>query len=52
MGRLTVAFNNMTTQLREGVETLEHRVDERTAELARQKSYFESLVEDQHPLPS
>ena len=42
----------MTAQLRENVETLERRVDERTAELTtalgeirRQKQYFESLVE-------
>ncbi len=45
VGTLTRAFNDMTAQLRESVETLEHRVEERTAELARQKSYFESLVE-------
>ena len=48
----TRAFNDMTAQLRENVETLERRVDERTAELTtalgeirRQKQYFESLVE-------
>jgi PAS domain S-box-containing protein len=35
----------MTAQLREHVETLEHRVEERTAELNRQKQYFEALVD-------
>ena len=45
VGQLTGAFNDMTAQLRENVETLERRVEERTAELARQKQYFESLVE-------
>ena len=35
----------MTAQLRENVETLERRVEERTAEISRQKQYFESLVE-------
>ena len=35
----------MTAQLRENVETLERRVEERTAEINRQKPYFESLVE-------
>ena len=45
VGRLTVVFNAMTAQLRENVETLERRVEERTAELDRQKTYFESLVE-------
>ena len=34
VGALTVAFNDMTAQLRENVETLERRVDERTAELS------------------
>jgi len=40
VGRLTLAFNDMTSQLRENVETLERRVDERTAELqvARQEA--------------
>ena len=33
VGRLALAFNDMTSQLRESVETLERRVEERTAEL-------------------
>ena len=33
VGRLTAAFNDMTAQLRENVETLERRVEERTSEL-------------------
>ena len=33
VGTLTRAFNDMTAQLRESVETLERRVEERTAEL-------------------
>jgi PAS domain S-box-containing protein len=45
VGVLAGAFNDMTAQLRENVETLERRVEERTAELDRQKQYFESLVE-------
>ncbi len=59
VGQLTGAFNDMTAQLRENVETLERRVEARTAELTdalaaeataaatvrRQKQYFESLVE-------
>ncbi len=32
VGQLTTAFNGMTVQLRENVETLERRVEERTAE--------------------
>ena len=51
-GHADVAFNEMTAQLRENVETLERRVDERTAELTRRwarsdarSQYFESLVE-------
>ena len=35
----------MTEQLRENVEMLERRVEARTAEIARQKQYFESLVD-------
>jgi nitrate/nitrite-specific signal transduction histidine kinase len=35
VGTLAVAFNEMTSQLRENVETLEQRVDERTAELSK-----------------
>jgi PAS domain S-box-containing protein len=34
VGTLAVAFNDMTAQLRENVETLERRVEERTAELS------------------
>ena len=45
VGRLGRAFDDMTAQLRESVETLERRVEERTGELRRQKQYFESLVE-------
>jgi PAS domain S-box-containing protein len=45
VGTLAVAFNDMTAQLREHVEQLEHRVEERTAELSRQKQYFEALVD-------
>ena len=45
VGVLAETFNGMTAQLRENVETLERRVDERTAELATQKTYFEALVE-------
>ena len=45
VGVLATTFNDMTTQLRENVETLERRVDERTAELATQKTYFEALLE-------
>ena len=33
IGHLATAFNSMTQQLRESIETLERRVDERTAEL-------------------
>ncbi len=45
VGVLAETFNGMTAQLRESVATLERRVDERTAELATQKAYFEALVE-------
>ena len=34
VGELAGAFNDMTAQLRQSVETLERRVEERTAELA------------------
>jgi PAS domain S-box-containing protein len=53
VGTLTVAFNDMTAQLRENVETLERRVEERTAELtealARQEEAerrYRQLVEE------
>ena len=45
VGTLAVAFDEMTAELRSNVATLERRVQDRTAELDRQKSYFESLVE-------
>jgi PAS domain S-box-containing protein len=45
VGVLATTFNDMTAQLRENVETLERRVEERTSELATQKTYFEALVE-------
>jgi PAS domain S-box-containing protein len=45
VGVLASAFDDMTRELRDNVETLERRVDERTAEIRRQKTYFESLVE-------
>jgi PAS domain S-box-containing protein len=45
VGVLASAFDEMTQELRENVATLERRVDERTAEIRRQKTYFESLVE-------
>jgi PAS domain S-box-containing protein len=45
VGTLALAFDEMTAQLREDVATLERRVDDRTAELNRQKTYFQSLVE-------
>jgi len=45
VGVLASAFDDMTRELRENVETLERRVEERTTEIRRQKTYFESLVE-------
>jgi PAS domain S-box-containing protein len=45
VGVLATAFDDMTAELRENVTTLERRVDERTTEIRRQKTYFESLVE-------
>ncbi|MEO6208068.1 MAG: response regulator [Candidatus Limnocylindrales bacterium] len=44
VGILATAFDDMTAELRENVVTLERRVDERTAEIRRQKAYFEALV--------
>ena len=41
VGTLAVAFDEMTSELRANVATLERRVQDRTAELDRQKSYFE-----------
>ena len=38
VGTLARAFNDMTAQLRENVETLEHRVEERTAALRQRNS--------------
>jgi PAS domain S-box-containing protein len=45
VGTLATAFDEMTAELRENVETLERRVVERTTEIRRQKQYFEALVE-------
>jgi PAS domain S-box-containing protein len=45
VGTLATAFDEMTSQLRENVETLERRVAERTVELNRQRLYYASLVE-------
>jgi PAS domain S-box-containing protein len=45
VGVLAGAFNDMTAELRETLEGLEQRVEERTDELNRQKEYFEALVE-------
>ena len=45
VGVLATAFDDMTAELRENVTTLERRVDERTSEIRRQKTYFELLVE-------
>ena len=45
VGVLATAFDDMTAELRENVATLERRVVERTAEINRQKQYFEALVE-------
>ncbi|HZM72865.1 MAG TPA: response regulator [Candidatus Polarisedimenticolia bacterium] len=45
VGVLATAFDDMTAELRENVATLERRVVERTAEISRQKQYFEALVE-------
>ena len=43
--RLTRAFNRMSTSLAVERDQLQERVDERTAEVRRQKQYFETLVE-------
>jgi PAS domain S-box-containing protein len=45
VGTLATAFDAMTGQLRENVETLERRVEERTAELSKQRQYYASLVD-------
>jgi PAS domain S-box-containing protein len=45
VGVLAAAFDDMTAELRENVATLERRVEDRTSEIRRQKTYFESLVE-------
>jgi PAS domain S-box-containing protein len=45
VGVLAVAFDEMTAELRSNVENLERRVVDRTAEINRQKQYFESLVD-------
>ncbi|MEW5829892.1 MAG: GAF domain-containing protein [Chloroflexota bacterium] len=52
IGVLARAFNSMTVQLRETLETLEHRVSERTAELAeatgriqRRAAQFEAVAQ-------
>ena len=45
VGVLASAFDSMTAELRDNVTTLERRVVERTAEINRQKQYFEALVD-------
>ncbi|HET7701835.1 MAG TPA: response regulator [Candidatus Limnocylindrales bacterium] len=45
VGVLATAFDEMTAELRGNVATLERRVTERTAEISRQKQYFEALVD-------
>jgi PAS domain S-box-containing protein len=54
VGTLATAFDHMTAQLRENVETLERRVDERTAELSsaltalgEAEERYRTLVEEQ-----
>jgi len=45
IGALGQAFNSMTTQLRELVNTLEARVEERTRTLAQRTAYLEATAE-------
>ena len=43
VGTLAVTFNDMTAQLRDTLEGLEQKVDERTRELSRQNTELEAL---------
>lgn len=45
IGELAQNFNEMTARLRESLETLEHRVNERTADLRRRSGYLEASAE-------
>ena len=46
VGTLARSFNAMTAQLRENLATLEHRVEERTAELSDAERRYRRLVEE------
>ncbi|MFN2167697.1 MAG: GAF domain-containing protein, partial [Anaerolineae bacterium] len=45
IGALAQAFNSMTQQLRSLIGSLEHQVEERTAELAQRSSYLEATAD-------